>query len=62
LRHRIAHEWRLGRGTVAETEVTYRRVDSKDVAVPAVSIWRTRDGGLIDDYRIYVDLAPVYAA
>jgi hypothetical protein len=30
------------------------------VTVPAVTILR-RGGELIDDYRIYVDLAPVYA-
>jgi ketosteroid isomerase-like protein len=61
LRHRIVNQWYAGADTVAETEVTYQRLDGKSVTVPAVSIWRTRADGLIDDYRIFVDLAPIYA-
>ncbi|MDF5753060.1 nuclear transport factor 2 family protein [Spongiactinospora sp. TRM90649] len=61
LRHRVVRNWQVGADTIAETEVTYRRLDGKDVSVVAVSIWRTRDDGLISDYRIFVDLAPVYA-
>ncbi|NJP87954.1 nuclear transport factor 2 family protein [Nonomuraea sp. FMUSA5-5] len=63
LRHRIVRTWQVGDDNIAETEVTYRRLDGKDVSVPAVSIWRVRStDGLITDYRIFVDLAPVYAA
>ncbi|UBU17098.1 nuclear transport factor 2 family protein [Nonomuraea gerenzanensis] len=61
LRHRVIRTWEAGDDSIAETEVTYRRLDGKDVTVPAVSIWRTRSDGLITDYRIYIDLAPVYA-
>ena len=61
LRHRIVRNWQVDADIVAETEVTYRRLDGKDVSVVAVSIWHTRDDGLISDYRIFVDLAPVYA-
>ncbi|NUO96489.1 MAG: nuclear transport factor 2 family protein [Nonomuraea sp.] len=60
LRHRIVRTWHAGADTIAETEVTYRRLDGKDVTAAAVSIWHTRDDGLISDYRIFVDLAPVY--
>jgi ketosteroid isomerase-like protein len=60
LRHRIVRNWQVDADIIAETEVTYRRLDGKDVSVVAVSIWRTRDDGLISDYRIFVDLAPVY--
>jgi hypothetical protein len=60
LNHRIIHDWHFSTDTIAETEVTYRRLDDNNVTVPAVSIWHTRDDGLIDDYRIFVDLAPVY--
>ncbi|MDP9849562.1 nuclear transport factor 2 family protein [Streptosporangium lutulentum] len=60
LRHRIVRTWQVEADTIAETEVTYRRLDGKDVSAVAVSIWRTRDDGLISDYRIFVDLAPVY--
>ncbi|GII84532.1 hypothetical protein Ssi03_25220 [Sphaerisporangium siamense] len=62
LRHRVVRNWQVDADTIAETEVTYRRLDGKDVSVPAISIWHTRDDGLISDYRIFVDLAPVYAA
>ncbi len=61
LQHRIVRNWRVDADIIAETEVTYRRLDGKDVSAVAVSIWRTRDDGLISDYRIFVDLAPVYA-
>jgi ketosteroid isomerase-like protein len=60
MRHRIVNDWHMGADTVAETEVTYRRLDDKDVTVPVVSIWHTRDDGLIDDYRVFFDLTPVY--
>jgi ketosteroid isomerase-like protein len=61
LRHRIVNEWYAGADTVVEIEVTYQRPDGKSVTVPAVSIWCSRADGLIADYRIFVDLAPVYA-
>jgi hypothetical protein len=35
-------------------------MDDRRVTVPAVTIYR-RGRDLIDEYRIYVDLAPVYA-
>lgn len=31
------------------------------MTVPAMSVFHTRPGGLIDSYRIYVDLAPLFA-
>jgi ketosteroid isomerase-like protein len=59
LQHQIVNEWHIGADTIAETEVTYRRLDDKKVTVPVVSIWHTHDG-LIDDYRVFFDLTPVY--
>ena len=61
LQHRIVNEWQIGADTVVETDVTYRRLDDKSVSVPVVSIRHARDDGLIDDYRVFFDLAPVYA-
>jgi ketosteroid isomerase-like protein len=60
LRHVPLNEWTIGETTVLQFEVTYTRHDGGEVTVPAVSIVRT-DGDVIDDYRIYVDLTPVYA-
>jgi hypothetical protein len=62
LRHRILNEWHVGADTVVETEVTYRRLDDKSVSVPVVSIWHSRDDGLVDDYRVFFDLTPVFAS
>ena len=61
LRHHIVNQWYVDADTVAETEVTYSRLDGKSVSIPVVSIWHTRADGLIDDYRIFFDVAPVYA-
>ena len=35
LRHRIVNQWFVGAETVAETEVTYHRLDGKSVTIPA---------------------------
>jgi hypothetical protein len=61
LRHEPVNEWTVGDTTVLQFDVTYTRHDGGVVTVPAVSIVRSSNGELIDDYRIYVDLAPVYA-
>jgi ketosteroid isomerase-like protein len=60
LRHEPRNEWTVGDTTILQFDVTYTRHDGGQVTVPAVSIVRT-DGELVDDYRIYVDLTPVYA-
>lgn len=61
LRHRIINQWVVGQDTIAETEVTYTRRDGGKVTIPAVSIWRTAVDGMIANYRVFVDLAPVFA-
>ncbi|CAM4049083.1 nuclear transport factor 2 family protein [Kibdelosporangium persicum] len=61
LRHQVVNEWVTGPDTVVELKVTYDRLDGRSVTVPAVSIWHLDTDDLIDDYRIYIDLAPVYA-
>jgi ketosteroid isomerase-like protein len=61
LRHRVVNDWHVRADTIAEAEVTYRRIDDEHVSVPVVSIWHTGDDGLITDYRVFFDLAPVYA-
>ncbi len=46
---------------MAELEVTYDRLDGSSTSIPVVSIWHTGPDGLIDDYRVFFDLTPVYA-
>ncbi len=60
LSHRIVGEWALGETEIVEVDVTYTRLDDDAVTLPAVVVGR-RGGDLFDEYRIYVDLAPVYA-
>jgi hypothetical protein len=60
LRHRIINQWYIGADTVVETEVTYHRLDDRTVCLPVVSIWHAREDALIDDYRVFFDLTPVY--
>jgi ketosteroid isomerase-like protein len=60
LSHHILEQWEVGDTTIVQNEAIYTRLDDRRVTVPAVTIYRRGDD-LIDDYRIYVDLAPVYA-
>ena len=60
LSHDIAHQWDVGDTTIIELEVTYTRLDERQVTVPVVTIYRRGDE-LVDDYRIFIDLAPVLA-
>jgi hypothetical protein len=62
LRHVITAQWTVDDTTIAVTDVTYTRPDDKQVTLPAVSIWRVGGDGLIVDYRIYFDPAPLFAA
>jgi hypothetical protein len=51
----------IGRGpaTIVESTVTYTRQDSTTVSLPAVTIYRS-GGDLIEDYRIFMDVAPLF--
>jgi ketosteroid isomerase-like protein len=61
VRHRITHLWEPERGTaVAVLDVHYRRHDGGELTLPCCNIFRFRDG-LVTDYRIYMDINPVYA-
>jgi len=61
LRHGVLKEWYQQNDSVIELETTYDRRDGKQVTIPVVTIFHRRDDGLIDDYRVVFDLAPVYA-
>jgi len=60
LSHHIVEKWDVDATTIVQLEVTYTRMDDRRVTLPAVTIYR-RAGDLIDEYRIYIDLAPIYA-
>jgi len=60
LRHRILDEWSDGSAQIVEVEVTYTKHDDSPVDLMAACIFRTR-GDLVSDYRIYMDISPLYA-
>jgi len=61
LHHRVINEWNQGSDTVIELQVTYDRLDGGQVIIPVVTIWTRTDTGLFAHYRVFFDLAPVYA-
>jgi ketosteroid isomerase-like protein len=58
--HDLVELWDTGSATIAESHVTYTRKDGSTVTVPVVTIYRAK-GDLIDDYRVFIDLAPLFA-
>lgn len=60
LRHEILDVWDEGETVICELEVTYTRKDGSDVQLPAATIGRRR-GDLLADYRIYMDVNPLFA-
>jgi hypothetical protein len=61
LHHDVVQEWNNGPDTILELKVTYDRHDGEAVTIPVVTIWTVGDDGLFVKYRIFFDLAPVYA-
>ena len=60
VRHEIVEQFESGDATIAESNVTYTKKDGAQVTVPVVTIYR-ENGGLIADYRVFIDLAPLFA-
>jgi ketosteroid isomerase-like protein len=60
LRHNFVQMWDEGDIEIVEALIDYTRHDSKVVTLPCTSILRKR-GDLVQDLRIYMDVAPVFA-
>ena len=60
VRHDVVEQWHVPPATVVESRVTYTRQDGGEVTVPVVTIYRAA-GDQIDDYRVFLDLAPLTA-
>lgn len=58
--HVILDTWTEARHVICRGEVTYTRLDSRVVAVPFVDVFLMQDG-LIAEYLIYIDIAPLFA-
>ncbi|HEX3782543.1 MAG TPA: nuclear transport factor 2 family protein [Pseudonocardiaceae bacterium] len=61
IRHHIVGQWHQGNDSVIELSVDYDRLDGHTVTIPVVSILRFGPEGLVDDYRVFFDLTPVFA-
>lgn len=59
LHHRISNVWEFNNTVICEGQVTYRRSDAKEITVPFVDILEA-EGELIADYRIYIDISPLF--
>ena len=61
LRHTILDLWEVGDGmVVALMDVHYRRLDGRELNLPYCNVFGVRDG-VVNDYRIYMDVNPVLA-
>ena len=58
--HSVVEQFESGDAVIAESDVTYTKKDGAKVTVPVVTIYRS-GGELIDDYRVFIDLAPLFA-
>ena len=59
--HEVVNEWNFGNDTIVELKVTYDRKDGRQVTIPCVTIFHADAAGKIDDYRVFFDVAPIYA-
>ena len=61
IRHRLVQFW-LGDGKlVFQGEVTFTFPNEQSLMLPYVDVLTQGESGLIDDYRIYIDLTPMNA-
>jgi ketosteroid isomerase-like protein len=60
LRHQMSGVWQIGNVTIVEADITYTRKDGKVVVLPAASVLR-REGNLVSDMRINMDINPLFA-
>lgn len=60
LRHVVSKSVAAGPTIFCEGEVTYTRHNGSRITLPFVDVFEIEEG-LISDYKIYVDIAPLYA-
>ena len=61
LHHSILDIWEVGDGmVVAIMDVYYRRLDGRELTLPCCNVFGVHNG-VVDDYRIYMDVNPVLA-
>lgn len=60
IRHDISGVWEEGETVIVRLAVTYHRKNGTSITLPCANIWK-RVGDKIQDYRIYMDVNPVFA-
>ncbi len=60
LHHDVINIWEVPGTVLTELQVTYTRKDGRKVAVPCMNLFGM-EGAKIRDYKIFIDMAPVYA-
>lgn len=60
LKHHVLNTWDVGDVSIAQIDVEYTRHDGKIVVTPNADIL-IFEGELVRDWKIYIDVAPVYA-
>ncbi|QIQ03465.1 nuclear transport factor 2 family protein [Streptomyces liangshanensis] len=59
--HGVVHEWIAGPDTILELAMVYERHDGRKVDLPCAAVLTVNDKGLVSDWRIFLDPAPLYA-
>lgn len=60
MRHSFTGIWAQDNTVICRSNAEYTRKDGRVVTLPCVSIFQYQ-GPLISDYRVYIDISPVYA-
>jgi ketosteroid isomerase-like protein len=60
-RHAVHEVWSAPQTFACEGEVTYGRHDGSEITLPFADVFDLR-GKMISGYRIYIDIAPLFAA
>lgn len=60
LKHELTNVFPGDGATACEGRVTYRRLDGSEITLPFCNVF-VFDGDLVAEYRVYIDIAPLYA-
>jgi len=58
--HSVRSVWRDEGSLVCEGDVRYQRLDGSEITIPFVDVFEFQ-GDLIAQYKIYIDIGPLYA-
>jgi ketosteroid isomerase-like protein len=61
IRHQLLHFWLDDRKLVFQGEVTFTFPTGQSMVLPYVDVVTAGKDGLLEDYRIYIDLTPMNA-